>query len=148
MIASLFVDGEQTVKTFLGTTLVLAALLPAVAPAQGQQVNIFWFEDASCTAWTKSSANKALRAQYEFWIRGFVSGHNYASPSRQVKVGEFPGSDGLHQYLDQYCRDNPKLSFVGGAIQLVEQLLAPAATAKPLSPKKEPARAPATPGAK
>ena len=135
-------------KTLLASTLVLAALLPAVASAQGQPVNIFWFEDASCTAWIKSSANKALRAQYEFWIRGFVSGHNYASPSRQVKVGEFPGSEALHQYLDQYCRDNPKLSFVGGAIQLVEQLLAPAAAAKPLSPKKEPAKAPSTPAAK
>jgi hypothetical protein len=147
MIASLFVAGEQTVKTVLGSTLMLAALLPAIASAQGQQVNIFWFEDASCAAWVKSSGNKALRAQYEFWIRGFVSGHNYARPSHQVKVGEFPGSEALHQYLDQYCRDNPKTSFVGGAIQLVEQLLEPAATARPLPAKKEPVKA-ATPGAK
>ena len=147
MIASLFAHGEHTVKTVLRSTLVLAALLPAVASAQGHQVNVFWFEDASCTAWSKSSGNKALRAQYEFWIRGFVSGHNYANPSRQVKVGEFPGSDALHQYLDQYCRDNPKLSFVGGAIQLVEQLLEAAAPARPLPPKKEPGKASA-PGAK
>jgi hypothetical protein len=141
------VAGEQTVKTVLGSTLVLAALLPAIASAQAQQINIFWFEDASCAAWIKSSGNKALRIQYESWIRGFVSGHNYARPSRQIKVGEFPDSDALHQYLDQYCRDNPKSSFVGGAIQLVEQLLEPAATAKPLPSKKEPVKASA-PGAK
>src|SRR4029077_4665559 len=140
-IAPLFVAGAQSVKTVLGSTLLLAALLPAIASAQSQQVNIFWFEDASCAAWVKSSGNKALRAQYEFWIRGFVSGHNYARPSRQVKVGEFPGSDALQQYLDQYCRENPKTSCVGGAIQLVEQLLEPAATARPLPSKKEPVKA-------
>jgi hypothetical protein len=138
-------------KALLGTAALLALLLPAVAQAQSQQINIFWFEDASCAAWMKSSGNKGLRAQYEFWVRGFVSGHNYGNPARQVKVGAFPGSETLSQYLDQYCRDNPKLSFVGGAIHLVEELREPVAgskpaPARPAPAKKEPAKA--TPGAR
>ncbi len=143
--------GEHIMKALLGTAALLALLLPAAAQAQSQQINIFWFEDASCSAWMKSSGNKGLRAQYEFWVRGFVSGHNFGNPARQVKVGTFPGSDSLSQYLDQYCRDNPKLSFVGGAIHLVEELRDPGAESKPAPArpapaKKEPARA--APGAR
>lgn len=134
-------------KALLIATVCLAVLLPPAALAQGQQINVFTFEDASCAAWAKSGGNKLLRAQYEFWVRGFVSGHNFANPSRQVKVGAFPGSEGLYQYLDQYCRDNPTLSFVGGAIQLVEQLREPAAgksaTSKSTPAKKTPPPAPA-----
>ena len=132
-------------KALLGAATLFAMLLPAHAAAQGQQVNVFTFEDASCKAWAKSSGNKLLRAQYEFWVRGFVSGHNYANPARQVKIGAYPGSDELYQYLDQYCHDNPTLSFIGGAIRLVEELREPVATpkkapTKPAAVKPEPAR--------
>lgn len=135
-------------KALLEAVMLLTMSLPALAaaPAPGRQVDIFTFEDASCAAWMKSSDNKGLRAQYEFWVRGFVSGHNYGNPTLQVKIGVFPGSDVLHQYLDQYCRDNPTLSFVGGALKLVDELREPVAAskhapAKPASAKKEPAKA-------
>lgn len=145
MAASEFAIEEQTVRAFLGTTALLGVLLPATANAQEHQINMFWGEDASCAAWMKSASNKLIRAQYDFWVRGFASGHNYANPSQQVKVGQFLGSDELYRYLDQYCRDNPKSSFIGGAIQLVEQLSEPAvapkkAPIKPAPAKKEPAK--------
>lgn len=128
-------------QVFWGTVMLLTTALPTPALAQDRQVNVIWFEDASCTAWTKSAGNKAIRALYDSWIRGFVSGHNYASPSRQVAVGTFPASDPLYQYLDQYCHDNPKSSFVGGAISLVEELRATVAPAKSAPAKKAPAKA-------
>jgi len=133
-------------KALLGTTALLAILLPAAAHAQGRQINVFTFEDASCSAWTKSANNKLLRAQYEFWIRGFVSGHNYGNPSRQVKIGMLPGSEELYQFLDIYCRDNSTLSFIGGAIRLVEELRDPDVppskpAPRPAPAKKEPAKA-------
>ena len=134
----------------LGMATLLAALLPAAASGQEHQINIFWGEDASCASWMKSGGNKLIRAQYEFWVRGFVSGHNFANPPRQVKVGAFPESDALYQYLDQYCRDNPQSSFIGGAIQLVELLREPVAAPrkapiKPAPAKKEPAKAASAP---
>jgi len=130
-------------KTRLAAATLLVTLLPAPAQAQAQrvQVNIFWgHEDASCNAWTKSAGNKAIRAYYDFWVRGFVSGHNYGNPALQVKDGALPGSDALFKYLDDYCRDNPTLSFTGGAIQLVEQLREPAEPAKPAPAKRAPAK--------
>lgn len=122
-------------RTILGTAALLAALLPAAASGQEHQINVFWGDDASCATWMKSVSNKLIRAQYLFWVRGFVSGHNFANPSHQIKVGAFPESDSLYQFLDQYCRDNPQSSFIGGAIRLVEELRAPVA-----APRKASAR--------
>ena len=69
-------------------SLALTALAPAAATAQQQQVNIFFpFDNASCATWGKYAGNRAIRQQYEFWILGFVSGHNYANPTRQVQIG-------------------------------------------------------------
>ncbi len=130
-------------KAFFPAAALFACLLPVSATAQSPQVNIFTFENSSCSAWLKTSGNKALRAQYLFWIQGFVSGHNYASPARQVATGELPGSEALYQFLDAYCKDNPTLSFVGGAIRLVEELreVAPGKTA-PAKPAAKPVKPP------
>ena len=121
---------------------VLAAMALAAAPAfaaeREAQINIiFSAENATCTAWSKSGGNKLVRQQYEIWARGFASGYNYATPSRQIKVGAFPSGDDFAQYFDQFCRNNPQQSFVAAAIQLVEQL----AEATP-PPKPAPARTP------
>jgi hypothetical protein len=127
--------------------LVAAAALAAALPAAAQQqINVFLFEDSSCAAWMKTAGNKPLRAEYEFWIRGFVSGHNYANPARQVPTGKLPGGEQLYAYLDEYCHDNPNSSFVGGAFRLVEQYReatpAPKAPAvKKVAPKTPPAPA-------
>src|SRR5471032_2938031 len=108
---------------------MILATTPAVAAETAPPINIiFTADNAACAAWTKSAGNTPVRQHYEMWMRGFVSGHNYAYPSRQIKVGAFPGGDDLYQYFDQYCQDNPQQSFVSGAIQLVEQL---AESAKP-----------------
>lgn len=139
---------ELTMRAFRQIILLLAMLHPLIAAAQGQQVNIFWFDDASCAAWTKSADNKAIRLQYESWVRGFVSGYNYGNPQQQIKIGVFPGSNGVYQYLDQFCRENPKQSFVGGAIQMTEQLLEASAPAKPAPAKKETVKAAPAPAAK
>ncbi|MCE9642624.1 MAG: hypothetical protein K8S22_21100 [Betaproteobacteria bacterium] len=131
----------------------IAALLLAAAAAMAAEpappINIIFSADnASCAAWTKSAGNKLIRQQYEMWARGFVSGHNYANPAQQVKVGAFPGGDDLYKYFDQYCRDNPQHTVVAAAIQLVEQLAAPAPAAKPAPARKQPAKAPASVPAK
>jgi len=130
-------------KFLLGAAALLVLSWPALGAAPGQrvQINIFWgTEDASCSAWVKSADNKAIRSYYDFWVRGFVSGHNYGNPAHQVPDGALPPSDALHRYLDQYCRDNPALSFTGGAIRLVEELREPDAPAKPAPAKRAPAK--------
>ena len=144
-------------KSLLGAAALFVLSLPALGAAPGQrvQINIFWGnEDASCSAWVKSADNKAIRAYYDFWVRGFVSGHNYGNPALQVKDGALPESDALYKYLDEYCRANPTLSFTGGAIRLVDELSEPVAPSKPAPAKRAPAKkepaktAPPVPAAK
>lgn len=119
--------------------IALAALTLGPAPAAAQQqINILLFEDSSCATWSKSANNKLIRAHYESWIRGFVSGHNYASPARQVAVGKFPGGEQLYAHLDQYCHDNPNSNFVGAAFRLVEQYRETIAPVKQPAPAKTP----------
>jgi hypothetical protein len=101
----------------------LLVALPFAALAQDQQTNMFWpGQDASCSTWTKYRSNREVRQYYLYWIIGFVSGHNVGTPSRQIKAGAFPDAEGVYRYLDQYCQDNPKSSFMGGAIALDREL--------------------------
>ena len=131
-------------KPILTIAGILLAATPAIAAESAQQINIiFSAENAACAAWTKSAGNKAVRQQYEIWARGFASGHNYANPARQVRVGAFPSGEEFYQYFDQYCRDHPQQSFVAGAIQLVEQMAEATMPAKPAATQKPPAKAPA-----
>ena len=110
-------------KRLLMTAALAAALLPASALAQGQPINIiFTAENASCDAWLKSSSNALVRIHYEFWARGFASGHNFANPAHQVKVGSFPESEALYRYVDRFCKDHPQKTFVDGIMQLVLEL--------------------------
>ena len=120
-------------------SIVLLTALPHVAAAQGQQVNVFAFEDASCSTWTKSAGNPALRMQYESWLRGFVSGHNYANPGNQVQIGSFPGSNEVRLYVDSYCKENPALNFVGAGIRMVEELRQPTSATVRKPPLSKPA---------
>jgi len=132
----------KTIPIVVGALLATSAAL-AAEPASPVNI-IFSADNAACAAWTKSAGNKLVRQQYEIWARGFVSGHNYANPARQVKVGAFPSGDDLYKYFDQFCRDNPQQSFVAGVIQMVEQLAEsakPAPSSKPAA--KKPAAAPA-----
>ena len=120
---------------------LLLAWLPVLATGEEQQTNMFWGDDASCARWTKYKNNPGVREYYLYWIRGFVSGHNLANPSQQVKVGAFPQAEEIYRHLDQYCQDNPKSSFIGGVISLLRELRdAPAA-------KPPPGKATAKPGA-
>jgi hypothetical protein len=109
-------------------TRVLALLAAALSfSAAADETNIFWGgDDASCARWMKYKNNQAVRQYYLYWIQGFASGHNLANPSRQVKVGALPAAEDIYRYLDQYCQDNPKSSFIGGAIELIRELREPA----------------------
>ncbi len=83
------------------------------------EVTVFTFGDTSCAAWTKSQANEAVRAQYQAWIRGFVSGYNYGNSANQVPSGAMPSPDDVSRDIDKYCRDNPALAFIGIVTPLI-----------------------------
>jgi hypothetical protein len=124
---------------FLSTLLFAGLLLAPPALLAQQQVNVFFpFENASCATWAKYAGNRGIRQQYEFWVLGFVSGHNYANPGRQVPTGKLPVGDQLYGYLDEYCHDNPNSSVVGGAFRLIEQFREATPAQKPPAKKDAP----------
>ena len=85
-------------------------------------VNIFSFADTSCAEWTRSKADEPLRAIYGSWFRGFVSGYNFGNSANQVPLDKMPAPAALALYVDKYCRENPKLPFIGAAIPLVQEI--------------------------
>ena len=112
---------KRSVTAALLGGLLGGLALPAAAQPK-QQINMFAFEDSSCKKWTESRGDQYKRAFYEVWIRGFMSGHNYANPRQQVPTGGLPRDDGLHRFLDDYCKLNPANSVFDAAIWLATDL--------------------------
>jgi hypothetical protein len=85
-------------------------------------INVLSFADTSCGAWTRSLGNESVRAQYNYWFRGFVSGYNFGRPDNQVRLGRMPDHDTLALYIDKECRENPLRRFDAAAFDLVREL--------------------------
>lgn len=116
----------------------LLASLPYTAAAQPkQQLNLFAFEDSSCKKWAESRNDAYKRAYYEVWIRGFMSGHNFANPRMQVPTGGLPRDEGLHRALDDYCKLNPGSSIFDAAIWLATDLRTPTPAPAPAPAAKK-----------
>ena len=101
---------------FARPALIAALVLVTVAPATGQ--NILGFDDMSCTAWNQSKADPDQRAAYVVWIRGFLTGHNYALPKQQVSA---ISSGTIENHINRYCTSNPTGQFSDGAMRLSDQ---------------------------
>lgn len=97
--------------------IVLGGLLGlAVAPVAAQ--NLLGFDDMSCAAWSQSKADAEQRAAYVVWIRGFLSGHNYALPKQQVST---ISSGTIENHINRYCSTTPTGQFSDGAMRLSDQ---------------------------
>jgi|SRR6266540_584396 len=91
-------------------------------PSYSQEVAVHAFEDMSCGAWSKSGQEPYVRAQYLWWIRGFVSGYNFGDPTNQIAVGRMPSNETVALYVDKFCREKPLNLFVDAAFDLVKEL--------------------------
>ena len=96
--------------------IAIAALAAGTAEAATQ--NILGFDDMSCSAWNKSKSDSDQRAAYIVWIRGFLSGHNYALPGQQVST---ISSGTIEVNLNNYCSATPAGSISDGAMRLSDQ---------------------------
>lgn len=72
--------------------------------AQAAPLNILGVEDLSCVAWVKSKESPDQRALYVAWMRGVLTGHNYALQSQQVSS---ISSGTIESYVNGYCAKNP-----------------------------------------
>lgn len=96
--------------------VAIAVLLAGEAQAAPQ--NILGFDDMSCAAWSKSKSDPDQRAAYIVWIRGFLSGHNYALPGQQVST---ISSGTIEVNINNYCSTTPAGNISDGAMRLSDQ---------------------------
>ena len=99
-----------------------AALLLCSTLAFGQDkpmVAIHGFDKMSCTDWLGSDGNPDVRALYIAWVRGVVTGYNYANPGDQVLPGRMPSDFGLSIFIDNFCHSRGATSVAGAAFALI-----------------------------
>ena len=72
--------------------------------AQAAPLNILGVDDLSCAGWSKSKENPDQRNLYVVWMRGVLTGHNYAMQSQQVSR---ISSGTIESYVNGYCARNP-----------------------------------------
>jgi len=99
-----------------------AALLLCSTLAFGQDkpmVAIHGFDKMSCADWLGSDGNPDVRALYVAWVRGVVTGYNYANPNDQVAPGRMPSDFGLAIFIDNFCLSRRATSVAGAAFALI-----------------------------
>ena len=92
----------------------LLAALPACA-VSAAPVKTLGFDDMSCRAWIRSKEDAELRKTYITWIRGVLTGHNYANQRQQVTV---ISSGTVENFVDRYCAEKPLGEFSDAALRL------------------------------
>ena len=102
--------------------LLIAVAVLSIGGEPQAPIAVMGFEQDSCDAWMESIDNEGDRAQYRYWIRGFVSGHNFANREHQVGLQRMPDNVILTSYIDKFCTENPRLPFTSAAFRLVQEL--------------------------
>lgn len=99
---------------WLPVVLMLGAL-PAIGAVP---VKLVGFDDMTCEAWMKSKDDADQRRLYVVWMRGVLSGHNYANQANQVSA---ISSGTIEQYVNRYCKEKPTGEFSDAALRLSDQ---------------------------
>lgn len=87
-------------------------------PLQAAPVKTLGLAEMSCAAWTAARGDAETRAQQVAWVRGFLSGHNYARQAQQVSEVS-PGT--VELFVTRFCNERPKASFVDAAQRMSDQ---------------------------
>jgi len=96
---------------------MIAALSCVAGPVAGATMppTMLGLDDNSCLAWQQSKDDPELRREYVSWIRGFLSGHNYANQKQQVSD---VSRGTVEQYVERFCRERPKAEVTEAASRM------------------------------
>lgn len=76
------------------------------------------FDDMSCRAWVNSKNDAEQRKVYLAWIRGVLTGHNYARQGQQVSA---ISSGTVENFVDRYCVEKPLGEFSDAALRMSDK---------------------------
>lgn len=99
----------------LAVGLALSVVSAALA---APPVKMLGFDDMSCQAWKQSLQDPEQRAQYVVWMRGLLTGHNYARPGQQVSA---ISSGTIEQFVTRYCNEHSQEGFDDAIFRLSDQ---------------------------
>ena len=100
----------------LPCALLLAALIATGAIAA--PIKIVGFDDMSCRAWMQSKDDAELRNSHLAWIRGVLTGHNYANQAQQVSA---ISTGTVQNFVDRYCTEKPTGEFSEAAFRMADK---------------------------
>jgi hypothetical protein len=114
-------DPIKLIKRTLCLLFILSVASLTVFAEEKAVVAIHGFDKMSCDDWLSSDGNDDARAQYIAWIRGIVTGYNFANPDEQVALGRMPSDFYLSLFVSSYCRNHKSTSIAGAAFQLIAE---------------------------
>lgn len=97
--------------------LLLAGALIPTSHTSAAPLSVLGLDDMSCAAW-KKKIDPELREPYIQWVRGFLSGHNYANQSKQVAE---VSSGTVAMFVDRYCADHAAATVSEAAMRMSDQ---------------------------
>ena len=97
---------------------VAACAVLCLTSVSAAPLNILGFDDMSCAVWNASKNDPDQRAAYIAWLRGFLSGHNYAQPAQQMAT---ISSATIENHVSRYCSTTTAGSFSDAAMRLSDQ---------------------------
>jgi len=107
----------RSVAPFAPLVLLCAAMCSASVSAAAP-LKVLGFDDMSCQAWAESRDDAEQRALYIAWMRGVLTGYNYARPGQQVSA---MSSGTIENFINRYCSEKPKDSFGEAILRLSDQ---------------------------
>lgn len=101
-------------QAILLSRLLLLSVMMATS-AVAAPVVLVGFDDMSCQAWVKSKEDADQRKNHLAWIRGVLSGHNYANQKQQVSA---ISTGTVENFINRYCAEKPQGEFSDAAFRL------------------------------
>lgn len=98
--------------------LLPCVLFATVYGASAAPVVIVGFDDMSCQTWVKSKDDPDQRKELVSWIRGVLTGHNYANQKQQVSA---MSRGTVENFVDRYCAEKPTGLFSDAAFRMSDR---------------------------
>lgn len=99
--------------------LISALILLALSmTAKAAPLKVLGFDDMSCVAWNASKSDPDVRGQQLAWVRGFLSGHNYARQAEQVSV---VSAGTVETFVNRHCGEKTRSTLVEAAQRMSDQ---------------------------
>ena len=105
-------------KKLLLSCVALLSAVVATGAATAAPVITVGLDDMSCQAWSQSRNDPEQRKLYLAWIRGVLTGHNYANQKQQVSA---MSSGTVENFVDRYCVQNPQGAFSDAALRMSDR---------------------------